>query len=549
MKKSLLFCWFIHVCLLPCYSQDLSVQYGSLEFSIDEGENWTKNQPDTMGVFRFRFPIDISGSKSQLDHYGLYVWLLAASEMYWDDVLIGRNGVVGASRATEKPGLFNASFLIPDSLMSNGQHWIEGRFSNFYAGNNFRFYGVWITNYIDPIIWPLSRTVFMHVFAGFFLIIGLFYSVRYFADRSDPTRLVFAIICIAFFALVVMEYIKYYYFYSYSWHFTRLRIILTLTQLIGISLPLYYALRFKFKSYYWLLFLQGLIYIGLIYVTKYGYDYATNLSMVVAYVLAAGICTYAFQKRLSGSQLSLFGVLPVTFSLITYFSHYDTINYIGFAILVMTILIDQVLQEKELNKQKEEALLLSSRLELELLKKNIQPHFLMNSIASAIDWMEENPKDGVQLLLELSKEFEILFDISGKKLIPVSQELALCRAHLRIMEFRKMQKYTLSAENVNENAMLPPAVFLTVIENGISHQATEGQPLSFELLETSEIKNTRNYKLLARGPIPHKSTAIKEGTGLRYIKARLEESFPKRWSFENGPTAEGWMTEIKLSEV
>ena len=36
-----------------------------------------------------------------------------------------------------------------------------------------------------------------------------------------------------------------------------------------------------------------------------------------------------------------------------------------------------------------------------------------------------------------------------------------------------------------------------------------------------------------------------EGTGLRYIKARLEESFPGRWTLSGGPVPEGWRTEIE----
>ena len=38
----------------------------------------------------------------------------------------------------------------------------------------------------------------------------------------------------------------------------------------------------------------------------------------------------------------------------------------------------------------------------------------------------------------------------------------------------------------------------------------------------------------------------REGTGLRYVKARLEESFPGRWTMAAGPVEGGWRTVIEL---
>ena len=35
-----------------------------------------------------------------------------------------------------------------------------------------------------------------------------------------------------------------------------------------------------------------------------------------------------------------------------------------------------------------------------------------------------------------------------------------------------------------------------------------------------------------------------EGTGIRYIKARLEESCGKNWTFSQGAVADGWLVEL-----
>jgi hypothetical protein len=39
-----------------------------------------------------------------------------------------------------------------------------------------------------------------------------------------------------------------------------------------------------------------------------------------------------------------------------------------------------------------------------------------------------------------------------------------------------------------------------------------------------------------------------EGTGSRYVKMRLEESFPGAWRLRSAPVTDGWAVEIDLLE-
>ena len=495
-----------------------------------------------MGKYRLRLSVKIQGQKPPLQHYSLYVSLLGSSYAYWDGVLIGENGKVGESKQSEVPGILHHSFLIPDSLMQPGNHQVELLVSNFWAGGKIRFYGVWVRDYLEPMVNSVVEAAIMHIYAGCFLIIGLFYGVRYLANRTNLTQLAFSLLCLAFFALVIFEYLRAYYPYAYSWHFTRLRIILGITILIAFCLPLFFAWRFSLSSYK--IHLAGLlvIFLGLLGITGYGYDLATNLAMIAGFILASIFCLQAFYQKKSGSLLALLGVVPITLALLIWYRHYDTILYIGFAHLVLMMLISLAIKEQETTRLKEEALLLSSRLEVELLKKNIQPHFLMNSITSAMDWIERNPQEGVKLLMALSREFEILLDISSKKRIPIVKELELCHTHLQIMGFRKEQVYQLSTTGIDEYEIIPPAIFLTVIENGISHQNAE----EFEITKTTS-QHTTTYRILAKGKSEPAAEVFEYGTGLKYIEARLEESYPGKWELNSQPVKAGWLSTITIT--
>jgi LytS/YehU family sensor histidine kinase len=190
-------------------------------------------------------------------------------------------------------------------------------------------------------------------------------------------------------------------------------------------------------------------------------------------------------------------------------------------------------------------MLTAARMEIELLKKNIQPHFLLNTLATIMEVIEQDPRVAVTLIEALAGEFRILAGVSDKKLIPLAQELELCRAHLRIMTLRKGAACSMETAGADGRAQVPPALFHTLVENGLTHLRPVGGEQRF-LLKADHFGHTTQYTLDAFGealPAPRTSG---EGTGLRYIKARLEESFAGRWKMQDGPIPGGWRTIIQV---
>ena len=161
--------------------------------------------------------------------------------------------------------------------------------------------------------------------------------------------------------------------------------------------------------------------------------------------------------------------------------------------------------------------------------------------------IEQEPKAAVTLIEALAEEFRVLSRVSGEKLIPLGQEIELCRAHLRVMSLRKGATCTLTTAGTDERALVPPALFHTLIENGLTHLLPRDGQQRFELDAAVEGGRAR-YVMRAHGerPTPVPGSGTRAGTGLRYIEARLEESFPGDWRCTSGPTAEGWETHLEM---
>jgi LytS/YehU family sensor histidine kinase len=185
-------------------------------------------------------------------------------------------------------------------------------------------------------------------------------------------------------------------------------------------------------------------------------------------------------------------------------------------------------------------------MEIELLKKNMQPHFLLNTLTALSEVVEQSPREAVRLIDDLAEEFRTVARVSAEKLIPLVQELDLCRAHLRVMSVRTGHAWSLEAPGVDDAALVPPAVFLTLIENGFAHQRATGEAAAFRLTMDRPADGGTRYVFVSPGAVQTDSTRPAGGTGLRYVKARLEESFPGRWSLRGEPVASGWQTVIEI---
>ena len=191
--------------------------------------------------------------------------------------------------------------------------------------------------------------------------------------------------------------------------------------------------------------------------------------------------------------------------------------------------------------------LTAARMEIELLKKNLQPHFLMNTLAVLAEVVEQNPRVAARLIEDLADEFRTVARVSAEKLIPLAQEIELCRAHLRVMSVRAGRTWNLDTDGLDEAALVPPAVFLTLIENGFAHQCATNDEARFALRAHRAAGGATRYIFLSPGEVQRNASRPAAAPEYRYVKARLEESFPGRWTLTGEHVAGGWQTTIELN--
>lgn len=122
------------------------------------------------------------------------------------------------------------------------------------------------------------------------------------------------------------------------------------------------------------------------------------------------------------------------------------------------------------------------RHELEHLKAQINPHFLMNMLNNIHGMVEIDPGKAQVMIMELSGLMRYVLYEGAKSRIPLNKETYFIASYVKLMRKRySSQKVRISLElpeGNREHVFLPPLLFITIIENAFKHGISY-QSLSF----------------------------------------------------------------------
>ncbi|AZA90078.1 regulator [Chryseobacterium nakagawai] len=528
---------------IPVYKTGDDLAWASKDYN---DKNWSQERGNISGkIFWSRTHLDLRKIEDEALPLGLQIQSFGSFEVYWDGVLIGNNGKVLQNGNPEVPGTESSYYRIPDHLISPGLHTVALRSSQSLLPHVQRNIGFKIDPYNLLLTRPLVTMSYMNLMAGAFLIAAVYYFFLYLnSQRRQWDILIFASICLLFFTLLIMEYLKFHVFIPYPYFFVRLEIIGWLTFTNALLVPLYFIIQFNFKKGKWLMALL-VITLLLLYILNYkSYDLTARLYSLAMLIASLIVVFNGIIQKEKGGFIALTALLIS--ALINKFVVYDFGLFISFTVIVLSMLYLHSIRTSVIEAEHQNAVLLSSRLQLELLKKNIQPHFLRNTLTSMMDWVEESPKEGSRFIQALATEFDIMNEISEQTLIPITKELELCRQHVSIMGFRKEINYQWEEIGIDEKQLIPPAIIHTLLENGITHsEPFPGNTVKFVLSYILQDK-THQYTFKTVAENRKVMTNRSGGNGFKYIRARLTESYGQNWTFDSVAAEDGWISTIHI---
>lgn len=136
---------------------------------------------------------------------------------------------------------------------------------------------------------------------------------------------------------------------------------------------------------------------------------------------------------------------------------------------------------------------------LQALQARIRPHFLFNSLNAVLSLIRSQPKQAETALEDMADLFRVLM-ADNRDLVPLAQEIALCRQYLALEKLRLDERLTIvwKIDDIPPDTLVPPLVLQPLLENAIYHGI---EPLSEGGTVTIQIYTEQNQvHLILKNP-------------------------------------------------
>ncbi len=197
--------------------------------------------------------------------------------------------------------------------------------------------------------------------------------------------------------------------------------------------------------------------------------------------------------------------------------------------LVVTVIISLFMHSRSFLLGWREATVHAERLEkesavarLDSLRRQVDPHFLFNSLNALTSLVEEqDPARAVRFIRQLAQVYRYVLDSESRELVPLAEEIAFAESYLYLQQTRLgaalAVEMDLSPAAVAPYSV-PPLALQLLLENVLKHNAAyQADPLRLRVAldpaaHTLTVRNTRRPRRLAPGE--------SSGRGLANLAAR-----------------------------
>ena len=189
-------------------------------------------------------------------------------------------------------------------------------------------------------------------------------------------------------------------------------------------------------------------------------------------------------------------------------------------------------QQKELTVEAEQK---KTAAELQLLKSQLHPHFLFNTLNNLYSYTLESSPKSPEIVMRLTELLQFMILESNASKIPLKKEINLLRSYISLEELRYGDRLLLSVlTSVEiEKYQISPFLLLPFLENAFKHGTSKQLAKSWINLKISMENSVMKFNLVNSIEPENEGEHSKiGGLGLQNVKRRLELLYKNKYSFE-----------------
>lgn len=216
----------------------------------------------------------------------------------------------------------------------------------------------------------------------------------------------------------------------------------------------------------------------------------------------------------------------------------------GFAVSIKLVKYWYLKKEENASLEKEKL-----QAELEVLKGQLHPHFLFNTLNNLYSLILQNSKQAPDVVLKLSELLRYMLMESKNGFIPLSKEISMIRHYIALEQVRFGDRLDLglNLKGDVENINIAPLLLLPVVENAFKHGANEMLERPWISLDICLTDSKLKLKLInGKPPYSNKLNSLSSGIGLTNLKKRLDLLYPGKHKLQTSNEEESYTVNMEL---
>lgn len=202
-----------------------------------------------------------------------------------------------------------------------------------------------------------------------------------------------------------------------------------------------------------------------------------------------------------------------------------------------------VKEQRNLQLQKENA-----ESQLQLLKAQVHPHFLFNTLNNIYSYTQNTSPVASQLVTRLSDLLRFVLYETRQSLVPLAKELKLIQDYIELEKIRYGNKLDLNIQlpEKTNDLYIAPLLLLPLIENCFKHGTSNVLDQPWISLHIDIFDNQMQMKLLNGKTNEVRESLNSTGIGIQNVRKRLELLYPGKHDFSITNEEEVFIVNLKI---
>jgi sensor histidine kinase YesM len=175
--------------------------------------------------------------------------------------------------------------------------------------------------------------------------------------------------------------------------------------------------------------------------------------------------------------------------------------------------------QKQLTKEKSDT-------EIRLLKAQINPHFIFNSLNNIYSLSYSKSDEAPEAVLKLSEMLRYVYYDCNRDEVTLGAEVDYIRNYMAFQHMKSPheQQIELFTEGIDEGYRIAPMLFIPFVENAFKYSKIEDEKDAWVKMEMSTNGDALSFRI--RNTHPENGKHPGSGLGIQNVRNRLELTYP-----------------------